>query len=592
MQGNRSAWIHRGFEAFFAGPFDNGGDNLYVNAWGIIEMIHRFSVTNEGHVDIVFANSHGYIERGPTWIYMQAGGEGKTRPRRELSNDSGWMSRAADLDGDGHLDLVVVNGENGVTSELDSYVYWGGPKGLTGARTKIPTAGAYDVAVVDLSGNGLADLIFPSAWLDHHNPGRPRHLQVLEQVAPRRFEDVSDRYGLMATAALAVACEDLNGDGRPELVVANYREQFEYDVDSYVYWGTGAGFDVSSPLRLPTHAALQVVLGDLNADGRKEIIFTGGNRIIIYWNRDGSFSAEDRTILEPEGNSTMFAIGALRAAVADIDGDGRNELLIATANGIQIRTQQNLQHEGTLLPMPHCGWGTAADLTGDGKPDLLASRYQNGRTYEADSAIFWNGPEGLSQHRVTWLPTAGAVGCAAADLDGDGRPEIIFNNTMGGPSQFDPDFPRYIYPGNEACEYDPSRRLELPTGGGTNTYVLADLDLDGHPDLVFPGTDGLRIFHGGPARLSAGRNRISRNRSLAHSHLRGRPGQQWPPRPARARLLHEVLARAAGTYLQGGRAIVRLRQPGRHSLRLKLRLHGGGHQRQRLPRRAGGLPPQ
>ena len=501
MQDDRLAWIHRGFEAFSAGSFDNGGDNLYVNARGIIEMIHRFSVTNEGHVDIVFPNTHGYIERGPTWIYRQAQGEGKTWPRQELPNDSGWMSRAVDLDGDGHIDLVVVNGENGVTSELDSYVYWGGPNGLTGARTEIPTAGAYDVAVVDLSGNGLPDLVFPSAWLDHHNRGQSRQLHVMEQVEPRRFQDVSDRYGLMGSAALAVACEDLSGDGHPDLVVANYREEFEYDVDSFVYRGTGAGFDTAAPLRLPTHYALQVVLGDLNADGCKEIVFTGGNQVRIYWNRAGSFHPDDHTILEAQGNSTTFAEGALRAAVADTDGDGRNELLIATEKGIQIRTQENLQARGTLLPMPYSGWITPVDLTGDGKPDLVVSRYQNGKTYEADSAIFWNGPDGLSEHRVTWLPTAGAVGCTAADLDGDGKPEIIFNNTMLGPSQFDPDFPVYVYLGNEQCDYSPSRRLELPSGGGTNTYAVADLDQDGYPDLVFPGPDGLRIFHGGPDGL-------------------------------------------------------------------------------------------
>ena len=37
-------------------------------------------------------------------------------------------------EGDGFLDLIVVNAENGVTSERDSYVYRGGPGGLTGER--------------------------------------------------------------------------------------------------------------------------------------------------------------------------------------------------------------------------------------------------------------------------------------------------------------------------------------------------------------------------------------------------------------------------------------------------------------------------
>ena len=297
------AWIQRGFEEFSSGCCDNGGDNLYVNAAGIIERIHRLDVNNDGHVDLVFPNSHGYTERGPTWIYTQSQGAGADWPRRQLEKDSGWMSRAADVDGDGYLDLIVVNGENGVTSELDSYVYWGGPKGLTGERTELPTAGAYDVAAVDLRGCGRLDLIFPSAWVDHHNPGQRRLIQIYEQVEGRRFAEVSERYGLEGIAALGVACEDLNGDGRPELVVANYREEFEYDTDSFVYWGTEDGFDASNPLRLPSHFALQVVLGDLDGDGFKEIIFSGGNRIYIYWNRGGRFRAEDVKVIETEGNS-------------------------------------------------------------------------------------------------------------------------------------------------------------------------------------------------------------------------------------------------------------------------------------------------
>lgn len=57
-------WVHEGLEEFNKGRFDNGGDNLYVNADGVIETIHRFGVNNDGYVDLILPNSHGYIERG------------------------------------------------------------------------------------------------------------------------------------------------------------------------------------------------------------------------------------------------------------------------------------------------------------------------------------------------------------------------------------------------------------------------------------------------------------------------------------------------------------------------------------------------
>ena len=494
-----NAWIHRGFEDFARGRFDAGGANLYVNAEGIIETIHRTDIDNDGHVDIVLPNTHGYIERAPTWIYKPGEGPGKDWPRQELPNDSGWLSRIVDLDGDGYNDLIVANGENGVTSELPSYVYWGGPGGLTGRRTELPTVGAYDVAVTDINGDGRLDLIFSSAWVDHHCPGKPRPLTVYVQTEHREFEDQSEHYGIIGTGATSLACADLTGNGRADLVVGNYRSEFEHDTDSFIYRGAENGFDTTAPQRLPGHFVQQVLLADLNGDGWREIIFCGGDQVRVYWNEQGRFSPDNRLIIEARGFGTMFCVGALRAAVADVDGDGRNELILATEGGIEIRPASDLQTVRTFLALPYASWVNAADLDGDGRLEIIASKYDNRATYETDSAIFWNSPDGFSADRVSWVPTAGAMGNTSADLDGDGRPEVVFNNTMRGPSQFDVTLPIYIYLGSEKADYGAHRRLELPSGGNAHTYVMADLDLNGYVDLVITTCFGLRIFPGGPA---------------------------------------------------------------------------------------------
>ena len=504
MEPQANSWVHRGFDDFVRGGFDDGGSNLYVNANGVIEMIHRTDANNDGYVDIILPNSHGYIERGPTWIYTQADVEGRNWPRQELPNDSGWMSRIVDVDGDGYPDLIVVNGENGVTSELSSYVYWGGPDGLTGERTEFATAGAYDVAVVDVNGDGRLDVIFPSAWVDHHNRGRPRQVQVFLQGENRRFEDASQHYGIFGVAAVSIASADLTGNGKPDLVLANYRRNYEYDTDSFVYWGTEDGFD-KTPLRLPTHYAQQVVIADLNEDGFKEIIFSGGNEVRIFWNEKGQFSSDNSLTLSVEGFTTMFCVGLVHVAVADVNGDGKNELVLTTKNGVEIRPAADLEEVRQFLPLSYVDWVTVADLDGDGRPELIVSRYDDRISYETNSAIFWNSAEGYSLDRVTWLPTRGAVGKTVGDIDGDGKPEIVFNSTMGGPSQFWDEHPAYVYLGNSKAEYNVARRLDLPVAGGGGAYVLADLDMNGYPDLVFSRPCGLRIFPGGPDGPAADR---------------------------------------------------------------------------------------
>ena len=188
------------------------------------------------------------------------------------------MSRVIDVDGDGFMDLIVVNGENGVTSELDSYVYWGGPGGLTGERAYLPAAGAYDVVALDLTGNGLLDLILPSAWVDHHNPGRPRQVHVYEQVEPRRFEDCSDRYGLIGIGAASIACDDLNGDGYPDLDLDGFPELVCVSPEGLrIFHGGPNGPRADNYTILPGKGQRfhYVLVADFDRDGRLDLLAVG-----------------------------------------------------------------------------------------------------------------------------------------------------------------------------------------------------------------------------------------------------------------------------------------------------------------------------
>ena len=502
------AWIHRGFEEFARGQFEDGGSNLYVNANGVIEMIHRLDVNNDGYVDLVLANSHDHIERGPTHVYtLQDKGESWTR--KEMSADSGWMSRIVDLDRDGHADLVVANAENGVTSELPSFVYWGGPDGLGVERTDLPTTGAYDVAVFDINRDGILDVIFPTSRNDHHNPGGTKHARVYLGGEDRRFTEATEEYAITGIAAVSIAAADLNQDGFVDLALArlpNYRVEYQvehdYNTESYVYWGTEGGFDTSEPVRLPTTYPLRVIVADLNHDHWEDVIFPGGNRVQIYWNRQGKLNKDDTRIIEATGYSSIFSTVAIGIDVADVTGDGKNDLLMTANEGVEIRSGTDLQTVHLSLPLTHADWVTAVDLDGDGRKDLVVSRYDDNVNYDVDSAVFWNGSTGFSMDRVTWFPTGAAVGNTAGDLNGYGRPEVVFNNTRSGHLS---KIHNYVYLGNEKAEYGIERRLEFPVDS-SSIALVADVDLDGYPEFIVDAgvktdtgwTSYIRIHPGGP----------------------------------------------------------------------------------------------
>ncbi|MEF2244371.1 FG-GAP repeat domain-containing protein [Paenibacillus sp. IITD108] len=484
---------HKGLEQFLKGTFGNGGDNLFVDVAGTIRRIMDNDLNNNGLFDIVLPNTHGYIERAPTYIYTEKEGDWE---KFQLPHDSGWLPKAIDVDGDGYLDLIIANSENGVTSELKSYIYWGGPNGLTGECTELDTIGAYDVAVFDINGDGLNDLIFTTAWYDHHNAGVPLHQKVYVQTAPRQFVDVTEKYKIPGLATVSLICEDLNGDGYPDLALVNLRDQYNYDIESVVYWGTPKGFDTDNPVRLPTRHAGQVLAADLNGDGRKELLFAGGNQLIIYWNDNGSFSAENRLVLDIAGMTGQFVKGMLTTDIADIDNDGIPELVIATLEGVEIRKANDLEHVWMKLPCYGCSWVKAADIRNTGRIDIIASHYCSSTAYDTVSLVFWNSEDGYSLDNVTSFETHGPMGCTAADLDNDGVKEIIFCNTMKGPSQMDPNFPVFVYYGTPDHQYKAENRKDYPVNIMCHTYAVADVDNDGFVELIVTTVEGIRIFQG------------------------------------------------------------------------------------------------
>ena len=269
---------------------------------------------------------------------------------------------------------------------------------------------------------------------------------ALGHVADDTFADFS-KGGLSESGAkLYVAAQgnvqltdrlDLNADGHLDLVLSNYADLTlaSFAVNSYVYWGSTAGPATTKPLELPTEGATNSVAADFNDDGYVDLAFAGYYKgkdykanSLIYW-----------------GDKAGYTVGNV-----------------------------------TKLPSYGAKLCPVADLNSDGYLDLAMASYSKDSKFKVNSYIYWGSATGFSASKREELPTQGARGCAVADLNGDGRLDLVFANTYDGGSF---KINSYIYWG-DASGYLVKKPAELLTQAA-QAVTVADLDGDTYLDLVF-----------------------------------------------------------------------------------------------------------
>jgi hypothetical protein len=318
----------------------------------------------------------------------------------------------ADVNGDGRPDLVTANFDNSTASVL----FGQGAGVFSLARTFSTGAGSgpHNVVLADVNGDGRPDVITSN----YNNTVGVSMGQAGGTFATPAIYSV----GGLRPAGLAVA--DLNGDGWLDIVTANQIS----DAVGVLFGQAGGRF--SAAIAYPTGTGsmpVDVAVADLNRDGRPDIVTVNVNTntaSVLRGQAGGGFAAP-----------STYPVGAGLAglAVADMDGDGWPDIVTSSQGGDAVGIL--LSQAGSTFASPATtSTGTYSgpvdvvvrDVNGDAKPDIVTANI-DGRT--AGVLLGQVGGGFLTASAFPAGTTSRPQGVAVADVDGDGRPDIITANS-------------------------------------------------------------------------------------------------------------------------------------------------------------------
>ncbi len=312
-------------------------------------------INNDGWPDVVFAqSSDGVSGQIGSRIYWGAP-EAALQTYTELPTSSAWAVAAGDLDGDGWVDLVFANHDDGDTTVTVSSIYYNSAAGFGGRTAELPTVGAAAVSAVDVDGDGWLDLLFSN----ERNNNNYLVDSVLYYGAASGFDP--GRYVNFPTAGAAGnAAADLNADGYVDLVFANSFDGLTHEVSSVVYWGGAAGFDPDASLTLPTTGAQGVSVEDVDRDGWRDVVVSGGSTdsgdnplSYVFWGSSSAFSDGEHIELATHGS--------VGNSVADVNYDGWADLVFAGAGQAEVFYGPSWPYVDSIpVPATANGWGVSS----------------------------------------------------------------------------------------------------------------------------------------------------------------------------------------------------------------------------------------
>jgi len=350
------------------------------------------------------------------------------------------------------------------------------------------------IAVADIDANGFPDIL---GVVSTDLGGMPTqgYVSTRLQMAAGSFALPPTRFSV-GTGPANLVVADINGDGRPDLVVANADDQ---TVTVRLADPARPGFFLPAVvLSTPGRTPLDVAVGNLSGhiDGLLDIVVAGpwvyGTSAVLPTPSTTAVLVFTQTAAGVFSAPVTYPVNGDPQAVtvADLDGNGLADVAVATtANTVSVLLQTSA---GVFAPKVDYTTGVqpvaikAADINGDGKLDLLTANFGASLSPGTQGlSVLIQGAPGTFAAPVHYTTAYRAVALAVGDLNGDGKPDVAvacegLPGDSGATSVLlqDATTAGALLP---AVNY---RGVFGPMG-----VAIADMDGDGRPDLVLADGD-------------------------------------------------------------------------------------------------------